>query len=325
MTYKRLAELAGVSVSTVSKVFSGSSEISKDTAERIVRLAEQYNVSPPRYHKSRNGLRAAIIVPEIISIFYASRATDFAAELERYGVLPSVHISGFDSSRYSEIIDSLIESHIDGIITMTQHHLYKVNMPPIVCMSEIMLKNVDTISSDIESGIFEAIEYLVKLGHTSIGFVGEKNTMYKEVAFRHAAAALGIAVEDRYVFTSDKRFEQIGNEAVDHFLAKRICPTAFICAYDEIALGMHHSFRLHGIRVPADISLIGINDISFASFAETPLTTLRTFSKDMAALAVRLLTEKINDPNNRMFRHTLIKGELIIRDTTAPPRKKAEI
>ena len=94
-------------------------------------------------------------------------------------------------------------------------------------------------------------------------------------------------------------------------------PTALLAAYDEVALGAIHTFTRSGIRVPEDISIIGINDIPSASYASVPLTTIRTYAAEINSLGVKLLLDRIKDPERHIPQQVLVRCELIIRDTTA--------
>lgn len=320
MTYKKIAELAGVSVSTVSKVMSGNPEISKETAKRILEIAKEHDTAVPRYHHSRAGVRVAIIVHEIDSVFYSRAVTAIASELEKRGVMPSVYISGFDKKKLSRIIDSITDSGFDGIISLTGAVLEKPMLPPKIWFLSYTVPNGDSISIDYESAIYESVEYLLRLGHTDIGFVGEKNTKSKLDSFRMAAARLNIPLNEKNIFVSNKRFEEIGYEAAGYFSSRKNLPTALLCAYDEVAMGAIYAFKHRGIKVPEDISIIGINDIPFAAYADVPLTTISLTSADSARLVAELMCERINRIGDAKPKHILLKGELIIRKTVTKPR-----
>ncbi len=319
MTYKKIAELAGVSVSTVSKVMSGSSEISPETARRILEIADDHSVAPPKYHRDRIGTRVAVIVPEVISVYYSKFITIIAALLEERNIIPVIYITNFDKKQLARIVDSITDSSIDGIISLTSSIPEKKGMPPTVLLLGYSDSH-DTVEVDYSSAIFEAVEYLHKLSHTDIGFISEKHTDYKLRHFRESAVRLGIQITEKNIFVSKKRFEEIGYEAVEYFVKRKKLPTALLCAYDEIAMGAIHAFKLHGIRVPEDISVIGINDIPYASYAEIPLTTISTVFGDASSTAVQMLCERIFETEAKKPVHTLMKGELIVRSTTAPPR-----
>ncbi|MBQ2710019.1 MAG: LacI family DNA-binding transcriptional regulator [Clostridia bacterium] len=326
MTYKKIAELAGVSLSTVSKAMSGSSEISPATAERILRIAEENHVTGVRYHKNTADLRVAVTVPEIVSVFYSQNVTDLVSELEKSGIDAAVYITGFDKDKTNRLLTRLAESGtLDGIIVVS--FIYRKRAPiPVISKAGVdhgeQHLGGDLISIDIRGGMLEALTHLKELGHTEIGFIGEKNTTHKQEIFLEIADRLGIAVNPRHVFVSSKRFQDIGYEAAEHFIHMRKRPTALIAAYDEVAMGAIHAFRANGIDVPGDISVIGINDIPFAAYANPPLTTIRTYQKENARLTVQKLLERIESDEAMPLQQIQLKCDLIVRETTAPPKER---
>jgi len=322
MTYKKIAQLAGVSVSTVSKVMSGSHEIGKDTVARVLEIAEAHGVTAPKYHRNRIGTRVAVIVPEIISVYYSRLATAISEELEARNIIPCIYVTNFDKKQLSRIIDSITDSKIDGIISTTHTPLDKPAAPPMVHFLIGHQGAYDSVGIDHDSAIFEAVEYLVKLGHTDIGFIGEKLTNAKLISFKKSATALKLTISDKNIFVSKKRFEEIGYEAVKYFVKRKNLPTALLCAYDEIAMGAIHAFKHYSVRVPEDISVIGMNDIPYAAYAEIPLTTISIANREAPRLAVEMLCDRITDPSEKKAHHILLKGELIIRETTDKPRKE---
>ena len=319
MTYRKLAQLAGVSLSTVSKALSGSSEISGETAARILRIAEENGVIRPRYRHDHPITRIAITVPEIVSVHYSQIVTLAVDELRRLGIEASIYICGFDDERHYRIIDMLCEEKLaDGIIAMNVFkHPRRITLPVVCFGAGENAPYCDTITTDMQSGIFEALEYLISLGHRKIGFISEVNTNAKLNHFKSAAARLEHPVSPEYVFVSDKRFEAIGYDAAEYYLKLPDPPTALIAAYDEVALGAIHTFRSRKIRVPEDISVIGINDIPSSSYANIPLTTIRTFSSEIIHLCVKLLMDQIKNPEHHMVQHISVRCELIKRSTTA--------
>ena len=326
MTYRKIAQLAGVSLSTVSKALSGSSEISEETAERIRRIAEENGVIRAKYRKDRPSTDIAIIVPEIVSVYYSQTVSGVVDELRKYDIEPHIHLCGFEAERYCRIIDSITDGdRIDGIIAITD---MVSPLPFDVPMVRISVKPTrdrsDTIDCDIETGMYEAVEYLMALGHRKIGFVSEKNTKLKYLYFKSIASRLELEVDPKFVFVSDKRFAEIGAEAAEYYMSLDEMPTALLTAYDEVALGAIHTFSRNGVRVPDDISIIGINDIPSASYASVPLTTVRTHASEINHLGGKLLLDKIKNPEGHMQQQVRVRCELIIRDTTAKPRREQE-
>ncbi|MGN1408575.1 MAG: LacI family DNA-binding transcriptional regulator [Eubacteriales bacterium] len=319
MTYRKIAQLAGVSLSTVSKALSGSPEISAETVNRIRMIAEEYGVIRPKYRRNRPATRIAIIVPEIVSVYYSQTVSGLVSELRRFGIEPYIHLCGFDSERFCMIIEQLTDERLaDGIITLSDiPYPLPLEIPMVRLTARNLTDRSDTVYCDLESGIFEALEFLMALGHRRIGFIGEKNTKMKLAYFKSNAARLGLEADPKLIYTSIKRFAEIGSEAAEYYMTLDEKPTALLAAYDEVALGAIHTFTQSGIRVPEDISIIGINDIPSASYASVPLTTIRTYASEINSLGVKLLLDHIKDPEKHIPQQVLVRCELIIRDTTS--------
>ena len=326
MTYRKIAQLAGVSPSTVSKALAGSSEISRETAERILKIAEANGVRRPNYHKSRAHYRVAILIPEIISVYYSQVGTALIGELRRWGIEPYIHLCGFDGESFCRLVSLICEEKLaDGILSLATSDYTSLSDIPIVGLGMSQgYPRFDAVASDIQSGLYEAVEYLHSLGHSDIGFISEQNTDSKLRYFRSAMARFGLPIHDEYLYVSRKRFAEIGCEAAEYYIKSASPPTALIAAYDEVALGAIYTFRKNGISVPEDVSVIGINDIPVSSYSSVPLTTIRTFSSEIIERAVKLLLDRIKAPERHIVQHITIKCELIIRDTTAKVKQRCE-
>ena len=321
MTYRKLAQLIGVSPATVSKALSGSGEISLETATLIRRVAEEHGVIRPAYHREHKPKRVAVLVPEIVSVFYSSTATALTDYLAKRGFEASIMICGFGNERFYELLDIIESEHTaDGVIAFMSCDLpHKRGVPLVALGSDIGANRCDSVGIDMASGIDDAVGHLVSLGHTHIGFIGERNTTMKQQNFIKSIGKAGLTISERDVFVSSRRFEMIGVEGAEYFLRSRSCPTAFITAYDEVAIGAMHTFAEHGVGVPGDVSMIGINDIPSSAFAQTPLTTIKTFPDEVISLASNLLIDRIADPT-RAIQKIILGCELIVRGTTSKPK-----
>lgn len=320
VTYKKLAGLIGVSPSTVSKALSGSPEISRETADYIRREAERFGAVRPNYRREHSSKRVAVIVPEVISVYYSTAATSMIEELSGRGYEASIYICGFGDSRAFELLD-LIESEklADAIVMLSSiRNMQRRKLPIVTICDSKGGENCDSVCVDLRGGVLSVIEHLISLGHRRIGFIGERNTSIKLDYFLDACKKCGIEVSRKDIFVSSKRFEMIGVEGADYFFKMRSRPTAYLTVYDEVAFGAMHTFSAHGISVPGDVSIVGINDIPSSAFAQTPLTTLRTFSDEMMRIAVGLLIDKLEHPGERPFQMVKLRCELIIRGTTGP-------
>ncbi len=326
MTHKKIAALANVSISTVSKALSGSKDISSELAEKIQRIAIETG-----YFKEKNKRKLysakdkapviAVFCPEIISIHYSETVSSIKNKVEELGGYPAVYIYDFDDDKLQDIAQRLIlKNAADGIIVLSSTPLkIQSNIPVVYCGSPIKNAGFDIIYSDNQGILNDAVSHLKKLGHKNIGFVGESLTLSRYKAFEQALKKYELPLNPEFVYINKERFEERGFAAVKSMLLQKELPTALIAAYDEIALAIIHELSKNGIRVPDDISVVGINDIPSAAYAQVPLTTVKTFSEEKYNILIDTLFEKIYTESTAI-KQFLIPHELIVRESTAPPR-----
>lgn len=323
MTYKKIAELANVSLSTVSKALSGSKEVSEELTEKIRKIAletgyfKEKNKRKIEYKKVKT-TTVAIICPEIISIHYSKMITSIKNEVEKRGGLICVYIYDFDYEKLSRIIASLsLSKEIDGIITFSRGSFEVFPNIPVVCVSESGESGeCDTLYNDWESIFVSVAEYLKELGHRKIGFVGETNTVPKEKAFLSAMKACGLYADKKSIYNISERFEKIGELAAEKIVKDNEGFSAFITAYDEVGIGLIHGLAKYNIRVPEDISVVGINDIPYSGYSSPPLTTVRISFEEQCSNAVKILYDKIMSKSNEI-NHIFVDHRLIVRGSTA--------
>lgn len=329
MTYKKIAQLANVSLSTVSKALAGSKEVSEELTQKIIQIAmeqgyfEKKGKRKIEYTKN-HAVTVAIICPELISLSYAWEITAFKNEIEARGGLAAVYVYDFDATKLSDIIQKItVRNCADGMIIYPPADFVSIprHSIPIVGITTSHSAPYDTICCDIDAYMHDIVRYCKSLGHKQIAFVGEPHTMEKFYAYQKSLDGCGLPSREEDAYIIDARFEQIGYRAAEEMLQTGKIPTAVICAYDEIALAMMHRFAEHGIHVPEQVSVIGINDIPMAAYAQTPLTTVRTFQEEMGMTAVNLLYDKIFQATD-MTQHITIKHELVIRKSSAAPYRQ---
>lgn len=321
MTYKKIAKIANVSVSTVSKALSGSREISRELSQKIIEIAiacgyyKEKNKRKIEYAKNE-AFTIAIICPEIISIAYARDITNIKKEVEARGGLTSVYMYDFDPDKLNTIIEMItVRGCADGIIIFPVHDFFTKSSIPIVAISSTSIVGCDTVSCDVDAYFDEMIKYLQCRGHTRIAFVGEQNTMIKLEAYKKSLLKSGLPFTEDDVYILDERFEKTGYLAGKKMLQRGSIPPAIICAYDEIALALIQSLSEEGVKIPDEVNILGINDIPTSRYAQIPLTTVRTFRNEQSAIAVNLLYNRIFDCS-KAIQHITVGYELIKRQST---------
>lgn len=321
MNHKKLAKMLNVSPSTVSKALSGSTEISRETAERIQQLAIDVGYFKEKNKRKRDytnndSLFIALIVPEIMGYHYASIVTFFKNEIEARGGQVSIYISDFLNDKANQILKSIIlHGAVDGVIMFGVPNLAVKPNIPIVTVNGFFTEDYDGVAYDFFEIMKDAVLHLSELGHKKIGFVGEPHTHKQLEYFKEIIKRENLCENDDFIYTIDSRFEEIGAQAAERIALQKDRPTALIAAYDEVAISLTGSLERKGIRVPDDISVMGINNISSTEYAQIPLTTIDTFSSEQYGNAVNLLFDKILN-ETESIRHITIQHKLIKRQTT---------
>ncbi len=299
MNLTTLASLAGVSVSTVSKAFSGSSEISEETKEKIFALARQHDCFD-RYNKNKFSKRViAVLVPELRSSFYANVTTRLYEEITALGGVMICSSYEFSEERKAELFHYFASyCKADGILIVGACKRLKnpFHVPAVALFAEEKNPHIDTVPEPLYPAIEDAVLHFKANGHQNIGYAGETFTANTQKQFRAALRRAGIPVQERLIKTSPLRFEEAGIQIAEEWLAEGTLPTAVFAAYDNIAIGVIKALSRHGISVPEQVSVVGIDNISVGSYLQTSLSTIGTHTPEICHYAVELLMKKLEHP-----------------------------
>ena len=321
MNHKKIANHAHVSPSTVSKALSGSSEVSRDVSERIRQIAIECGYfkeknKRKREYSNNSSIIIAVLVPELLGLHYSETVTRLKNEIEANGSNVAIYVYDFDHAKMNDILTNIILlGTTDGVIIFDSPKLSVEPKIPIVCVTNTPPSNFDSIGNDTDALMNDCVKYLKNLGHSDIAFVGELHTLYKHNSFKKAMEANELVCKEAFVHTVNARLEAIGAEAAKKIIENEEKPTAIIAAYDVVALSLIHELTENGIRVPEDISVMGINNISAAAYAQIPLTTVDIFSEEQYHTAVELLFSKIFEETDAV-RHITIDHKIIERAST---------
>ena len=325
MNLKAIAELAGVSVSSVSKAFSGSREVSQKTKERIFEIARE-NGCFDRYNKNKFDKKVvAVIVPEVNSDHYYHILLDLDREITKRGGIMLSSVSNFSEKKTAELFRYYAEyCKADGVIIVGSAG--KIQNPfllPAVALGiDQKIKNVNSIYTNIQSAMDEAIVKLRNLGHVKIGFIGENLTKTKLEHFHSAMAKAGAVINPDYIKVSNKRFEEAGAKLAEEMLATDSLPTAVIAAYDYIAIGFMKALQCRGVRVPEDVSVIGMDDIRIAKYLEPSLSSIHYNNSRACALATDMIFKKMKNQYSLLGEDNIeIEAKLILRESVGPSKK----
>lgn len=321
MTMKELAKLCNVSVSTVSKAFSDTEDISRETKDFIFETAKKYGCFGKFYKHKYHKKIIAVICPEVVSNYYANFIEELQKLIEADNGICVISADNFSTDKKNELIEYYASYlKVDGIIVLSAvKKLKKGYDVPIVSLFSSTSNFVDSVGTDINSSIKEAIEVLISYGHKKIAFIGEALTVSKSVFFENAMKEKRL--EDFTVIESKERFEKAGVDGIQQLIEKSQNFTAIICAYDNIAFGAIKELKRHGFKVPEDVSVIGIDNISSAEYAETSLTSIDVNPSDICSIAWDLICKKLENKYFRINQNIIVKSQLIIRESIAKAKE----
>lgn len=327
VTIKDIAREAKVSYATVSRALSGHAEISEETRERIRKLAKEMGYMPNAVAKglvTRSTRTLGLIIPDITNPFFPEVAQGIEDSASRNGYQVFLCNSNWDIKKENEYLDKLYGSRVDGIVIAPVSdvisHIMDINgkIPVIFAAYKPQCENCNYVVTDDFSSAAIAVEYLIKLGHRKIAFIGgEQGTSTDVGRFEGYLSTMdkyGIPVDSRYI--KHGQFKQSsGYRLTKAMLTEHELPTAVLAGNDIIALGVIQAIEEFGLKVPKDVSVIGIDDISYAALDKIQLTTVYQPKYQIGELCVELLLKKKRSFNTDEYFKKIIEPTLVIRKT----------
>ncbi|BCJ46413.1 LacI family transcriptional regulator [Actinoplanes ianthinogenes] len=326
VTIAAIADAAGVSVPTVSRVLNGRSDVSPQTRELIERLLREHDYRP---RNSRHSGRA-----RLIDLVFNDLDSPWALELVR-GVEDVTHAAGVGTvvsqvhrrtTATRQWLQNLRARASDGVVFVTSDvaepvhtELHRLRVPVVIIdPAGGAATDVPTIGATNWSGGRTATDHLISLGHRRIGFIaGPKDLLCSRArldGFRAAMEAAGVPVDPGLMEQGDFRNES-GYQAGGRLLDRPDRPTAIFASSDQMALGVYEAARRRGLRVPDDLSVIGFDDLPDACWSSPPLTTIRQPLAEMGALAARTVLRLSRGETIETPRVELVT-KLIVREST---------
>lgn len=331
-TISDVAERAGVSTATVSRVLAGIGRSRPDTSAAVMAAVEALGYRPSGVARSLRMQRTGtlgLIVSDIQNPFFPElvRAADDAARAIDYSIL--LGSAAFDELRAVHYLNLMVDRRVDGIIVASSQisdaswrWLIASPVPVIVVNAEPPDYRVPAIASDNEAGSRLAVEHLVGLGHRRIGYVRGPESFTAAAprfdGFRKACQEAGLGPEDTPVVQGDGQVEG-GERAAGEMLALVPRVTAIACYNDMTAIGALRMLRGAGRHVPGDVSVVGFDDIAAASWVVPALTTVSQPKAEMGRLAVEYLVRALEDPSGEPAPQTVrLPLSLRVRESTGP-------
>jgi DNA-binding LacI/PurR family transcriptional regulator len=327
-TMKDVAQLAGVSIQTVSAVVNNKPDITLETRTRVLAAIKQLDYRPysvARSLRTRQTRTIALVVSNIASVAIATMASAAEAHAHSFGYSLILYNTHNDVDRETDYFNAAVQKWVDGMVFIpAKGRLGRLDILqaagiPFVAIDRIPdnYSGPAVMLDNLKAGRL-AGEHLLDLGHRHVAHIGGpmeiRLARERFSGFQQALAARGLepdscAVEEG-IFSCEH-----GYMAMRQLLAYQPRPTAVFAANDLIAIGAMHAVDEAGLRVPHDISIVGVDDIQVAAFQTPPLTTIRQPFTQLATLGVQLLLD-ILAGKEPVQNQIVIEPSLIVRRST---------
>ncbi len=277
ITMSKIAKLAHVSVSTVSKAFSMSPDVNPETREVIFEIARQYGCFKKYYRAKYPKQVVAVICPELKSSYYSYALSLLQSHLAEYSCEICVASTDFSQKTTEELLQYYNHyTSVDGVILInTSVEIYPTMEIPVVSIcSSAHCNSTVSVAASYKEGLAQALEYFLDKGVTQIGFLGDSITRSKLKTFQDFLQARGVVPDQQLISIADTRFEQGGYSAMKRLLDAGHLPRALVCAYDHMAIGAIRCIYDRGLTVPGDIAVLGMDNIPECSYLNPPLSSI---------------------------------------------------
>lgn len=325
VTSHDVARLAGVSQATVSRALRDDPRVSRLTRDKVSEAARLlgYVVSEAGRSLATRSTRQIAMVADLDNSLYPRLVAPLHDALMDQGYRMVVFAErGDEMSAYERLLDG----SVDGAILTTP--LLRSSLPfmlnaqnfPFVQMNRVSaVTDADSVTADNRGGAAAVAKLLCDEGHTTIGAVLGPDTTSssrdREAGFRQALDARGVDLPPRRVAYGDFSYDA-GRDGFRQLMTRDEPPTAVFCATDTLAFGALNQARSMGLRVPADVAVVGFDDLDMAAWPGFDLTTVRVEFERMAQLAAEQIIERVTGPDARTTpRHLVLPTQLILRGT----------
>ncbi len=330
-TIKDVAENAGVSIATVSRVVNEiPGHYNSETKKRIVKTIESLNYRPnfiARSLRSSKTHTIGFVVPELQPFFAEIlKGVQYVAKKKGYSIV--LCDTDYDPRQEAAYVDSLLERRVDGGIftsgMIQSEHILRLKEEGIpIVLIEKFIKDPDIpgVLIDNVSAAKKAVKYLIELGHRDIGFI---SAPVEIIPLKDRLEGYERALHENMIPYSSSNVhikDNIGRESVrdgyqlmQRIIRQRNYPRAFFIVSDTLAIGAMKAIRDFGMKVPDDIAIVGFDDIEMASFCEPPLTTMAQPKYEMGVKGMELLIKEMSGVRLRK-KEIELEVELVVRES----------
>lgn len=332
-TVKDVADLAGVSTATVSRVLNNYPQVADKTRSKVLWAMEELGYQPSRVAR-RLRMEATqilgLIISDIANPFFTSvvRGIENVAYANQYSLL--LCNSDEDPARESLYVDVLQAERVAGIIispadeNSTSCKRLLRNDVPIVAMDRRLRQfDVDTVLVDNVKGAYQATSHLIRLGHRRIGLIGGPSRITtgreRQEGYEKALSEHGLELDQGLIKIGDFK-QDSGYQRACELLEMDDPPTAIFTANNLMTLGALNAIHEKGLNIPRDMAIVGFDDMPWAPSLDPPLTAVAQPTHELGCTAANLLLQRIADKDREIVEMKL-EPTLIIRDSCGHSEK----
>lgn len=334
VTIVEVAEKAGVSLGTVSRVMNNDLHVAPETRERVSAVMREMGYVANRQARGLKGSRT-----NVIGVLAPDLGTGYIGEI-LHGIDAELAIHRFDlmlftthrtAIKEANYVANMVQGMVDGLLLILPRNpadyigtLTSRNFPFVLIDHQGTGKPCPAVGATNWQGGYNATEYLIKLGHKRIGFITGSMDLGAAIdrldGYKSALRVHHIPEDPRLIY--EGTFSQPdGYAGGSALLDLGDPPTAIFASNDVMAMGAMDAIRSRGLRVPEAVSIIGFDDIPQAAMVRPALTTVRQPLEEMGRLATQMLIDQLKNPEKEIGRIEL-PTQLILRDSTLSPKDR---
>lgn len=335
---QEVAAALGVSVATVSRAMSGKPGVSDAVRARVRSLATELNYLPSRSASALatgRTLTIGVVTPYIARWYFGHLISAIESSFTAAGYDLLLYNVSSENSRTRFFQTLPVRKRVDALVVLLlpddgEATALRTLGIPVATVGSQQEGFISVGIDDVRTAEV-AVQHLINLGHRRIAMIGEGFDVVplqfvapvdRQIGYYNALRAAGIDVNPELEQNGEFTM-QGGEEAMNRLLAARERPTAVFAQSDEMAIGALRSIRRHGLRVPEDISVIGIDDHEMSGMVG--LTTMAQSLPAMGSSVAQAILEHIEDPAAEVLPHTELPTRLVVRETTGPVRNSATL
>ena len=332
-TISDVAELAGVSKSTVSAVINDKDTVKESTRQRVQRAIDELNYRPRPWARrefgSPEGKSLGLVIKEAQNPYYAEVLGGIQSAALEEGYVVSVSSSEGDYKAEKRIARQLTEHGVNGLIIAPilddesdLSHIFELRRRniPLVLLESVRGIQASIIDVDNVMASYEAVRHLMSQGHSRIvHFAGPKYSQHSEErasGVRHAFSKSRSVFDESFILQVGDALEDGYRVGLEYFGGADHRPTAVTCYNDLVAIGLLRALRELEIGVPDEVSVVGFDNLALLDYLSIPLTTVSVPKFEMGYSAAQMLFQQIEAHQSLPQKKVTLDAHLIIRGTT---------